>query len=336
MRSTAAGRRGEATTLPNWIKPQLTKLVDAPPDGPEWLHEIKYDGYRMHARLDRGAVRLLTRTGLDWTAKYPTIATAVAALPARQPYLDGELCGVGPDGMTSFTLIQNASDTGNAAALVFFLFDLLHLDGETITARKVSERKARLQALLSQANSPLQHSDHQIGRGPAFYEQACAVKVEGIVSKRTDAPYAPGNRGLWLKVKCLNREEFVVVGWTDPEGSRPWLGTLLLAYHDPGGRLVYAGRVGTGIDHAELERLLRRLQPLAITDRPLEVPPPRNARFGSPLCLSRVHWVRPALVAEVKFLAWTEDNLLRQVVYEGLREDKPAAEVRRSVPRAKI
>src|SRR5215469_6322051 len=132
-------RRAEATALPNWIKPQLTKLVDAPPDGPEWLHEIKYDGYRMHARLDRGAVRLLTRTGLDWTAKYPTIATAVAALPARQTYLDGELCGVGPDGMTSFTLIQNASDTGNAAALVFFLFDLLHLDGETITARKVSE-----------------------------------------------------------------------------------------------------------------------------------------------------------------------------------------------------
>ncbi len=143
---------------------------------------------------------------------------------------------------------------------------------------------------------------------------------------------SPGNRGLWLKVKCLNREEFVVIGWTDPEGARPFLGALLLGYYDPDGRLTYAGRVGTGINQAELERLWRRLQPLAIAKMPLDVPPPRSTRFGSPLVLSRVHWVRPELVAEVKFLTWTEDNLLRQVVYEGLREDKPAAEVRRDVP----
>ena len=254
----------------------------------------------MHARLDRGAVRLLTRTGLDWTHKYPAIVAAVASLPARQAYLDGELCGVRPDGTTSFSVIQNASDTGNAEALVFFLFDLLHLDGETLTARPLKERKVRLQTLLSGANASLRYSDHQIGRGPAFYEQACALKVEGIVSKRVDAPYAPGNRGLWLKVKCLNREEFVVIGWTEPEGSRPWLGALLLAYHDADGRLVYAGRVGTGIGHAELERLWRRLQPLATREMPLDVPSPRG-RFGSPLTLSRVHWVRPELVAEVKY-----------------------------------
>ena len=159
--------------------------------------------------------------------------------------------------------------------------------------------------------------------------------MEGIVSKRVDAPYAPGNRGLWLKVKCLNREEFVVVGWTDPEGSRPWLGALLLAYYDPDGRLVYAGRAGAGIDYAELERLWRRLQPLATSEMPLDLPPPRDSRFGSPLVLSRVHWVRPELVAEVKFLSWTEDNLLRQVVYEGLREDKPPADVRRAPPHPK-
>jgi ATP-dependent DNA ligase len=138
--------------------------------------------------------------------------------------------------------------------------------------------------------------------------------------------------GLWLKVKCLNREEFVVIGWTDPEGTRPFLGALLLGYYDPDGRLTYAGRVGTGINQAELARLSRRLQPLAIDKMPLNVAPPRSTRFASPLVLSRVHWVRPELVAEVKFLTWTEDNLLRQVVYEGLREDKPAAEVRRSVP----
>jgi ATP-dependent DNA ligase len=162
-----------------------------------------------------------------------------------------------------------------------------------------------------------------------------ALSLEGIVSKRADAAYAPGNRGLWLKVKCLHREEFVVVGWTDPEGSRPWLGALLLAYYDPDGRLVYAGRVGTGIKQTELQRLWRRLQPLAVSEMPLELPPPHSTRFGSPLVLSRVHWMRPEFVAEVKYLTWTGDNLLRQVVYEGLREDKPAREVRRDVPHTK-
>jgi ATP-dependent DNA ligase len=135
-----------------------------------------------------------------------------------------------------------------------------------------------------------------------------------------------------VKIKCQNREEFVVVGWTDPEGARPWLGALLLAYYDPDGRLVYAGRVGTGIDYAELGRLWQRLQPLADSEMPLEVPPPRTNRFGSPLVLSRVHWVRPELVAEVKYLTWTDENLLRQVVYEGLREDKDPAEVCRPAP----
>jgi bifunctional non-homologous end joining protein LigD len=224
MTRSLTGRRAEATALPDWVKPQLTKLVDDPPEGSDWLHEIKYDGYRMHARLDRGAVRLLTRTGLDWSHKYPAIAAAVASLPARQAYFDGELCGVRPDGTTSFSLIQNASDTGKGDALVFFLFDLLHLDGEAIGTKPIKERKERLHALLSDATAPVQFSDHQIGRGRAFYDHACALKLEGIVSKRIDAPYAPGNRGLWLKVKCLNREEFVVVGWTDPEGARPWLG----------------------------------------------------------------------------------------------------------------
>jgi DNA ligase D-like protein (predicted ligase) len=324
--------RRERSGLPEWVRPQLTQLVQAAPDGDQWLHEIKYDGFRMHARLDRGEVRLLTRNGLDWTAKYPQIARAVAALPARQAYLDGELCGVRPDGITSFSMIQLASDAGNAAGLVFFLFDLLYLDGEDLSTRPLIERKERLARLLPQTGSPLHYSDHQIGLGPAFYEKACPLGVEGIVSKRADAPYVPGNRGLWLKVKCLNREEFVVIGWTDPEGARPFLGALLLGYYDPAGRLTYAGRVGTGINQAELARLYRRLQPLAVDTMPLDVPPPRSTRFGSPLVLSRVHWVRPELVAEVKFLTWTEDNLLRQVVYEGLREDKPAAEVRREVP----
>jgi ATP-dependent DNA ligase len=218
---------------------------------------------------------------------------------------------------------------------VFFLFDLLYLDGEDVSARLLIEHKARLAALLSHASLPLHYSDRQRGQGRAFHEKACAMSLEGIVSKRADAPYAPGNRGLWVKVKCLHREEFIVVGWTDPEGNRPYLGAPLLAYYDPDGKLIYAGRVGTGIDAAELERLWRRLQPLATARMPLGVPPWPSTRCGSALVLSRVHWVRPELVVEVKFLAWTEDNLLCRVVYEGLREDKPAAVVRREMPHAK-
>jgi bifunctional non-homologous end joining protein LigD len=229
-------------------------------------------------------------------------------------------------------MIQLASDSSNAAGLAFFLFDLLYLDGEDLMARPLIDRKTRLAALLSDVSSALHYCDHQIGRGREFHKQACAMALEGIVSKRADAPYTPGNRGLWLKVKCLDREEFVVIGWTDPEGARPFLGALLLGYYDADGRLIFAGRVGSGINRAELQRLSRKLQPLATDKMPLAAAAPRNSRFGSPLELSRVHWVRPELVVEVKYLAWTGDNLLRQVVYEGLREDKPATEVRREVP----
>jgi ATP-dependent DNA ligase len=191
MARPVAGGRRAAAALPEWIPPQLTQLVDAAPEGDQWLHEIKFDGYRMHARLDRGAVKLLTRTGLDWTRKYPAIVAAVAALGAQQAYIDGELCGVFPDGITSFGMIQAASGAGNAAGLVFFIFDLLHLDGDDISARPLIERKARLATLLSGVAPPLYYSDYHRGQGPAFHERACALALEGIVSKRADAAYAP-------------------------------------------------------------------------------------------------------------------------------------------------
>jgi bifunctional non-homologous end joining protein LigD len=322
-------RHQTAAALPAFVQPQLSKLVKEPPTGTEWLHEIKFDGYRMHARLDHGDVRLLTRTGLDWTKKYPRIAEALRSLPVSQAYLDGELCGVRPDGTTSFNMIQAASDSGNSEALVFFLFDLLHLDGEDLVERPLAARKERLADTLRGIEPPLLYTDHQVGLGPAFYAEVCNRRLEGVVSKRADAPYVPGDRGLWLKTKCLNREEFIVVGWTDPEGSRPYVGAVLLGHYDERGRLIYAGRGGTGISDAELERLWRRLQPLGTKTMPLDAPPPRTTHFGSPLELSRVHWVRPELVVEVAFLAWTDEGLLRQVTYQGIRDDKPAREVRR-------
>ena len=174
--------RGQSSSLPKWVKPQLCKLVDAPPQGPDWQHEIKYDGYRMHARLDRCGVSLLTRTGLDWTHKYPPIVVALSVLPLQEAYFDTELCGVRPDGKTSFSLIQAASDTGNADALVFFMFDLLYLDGDAISSAPLLERKDRLRDLLSNAGSPLQYSDHQIGRGREFYARACELSLEGVLS----------------------------------------------------------------------------------------------------------------------------------------------------------
>jgi DNA ligase D-like protein (predicted ligase) len=330
MALTRHRRRRSVATSPSFIPPQLATLVEQAPDGPGWLHEIKLDGYRMHALLDRGDVRLLTRTGLDWTTKYPEIAEAVAELPARTAYLDGELCGVLPDGRTAFNLIQNAADN-RTGSLVFFPFDLLFLDGEDFRGLPLVARKARLANLLADAPPCLQFTDHQLGRGPAFHRLACEHGLEGIVSKRVNGPYEPGRR-TWLKTKCLNREEFVVVGWSDPEGSRHRLGSLLLGYYTPDGRLVYAGRAGTGLADKELERLWRKLLPLAMDMMPLAEAPPRGSRFGTPLVLSRAHWVRPEMVVEVSYLTWTEDGLLRHVVYIGEREDKPAAEVRRASP----
>src|SRR5207253_6002144 len=189
-------------------------------------------------------------------------------------------------------------------SLVFFLFDLLFLDGENLMALPLIDRKARLEAFLVGAPEMLRYNDHQIGQGPAFHRLVCEYGLEGIVSKRINGRYEPDRRS-WLKVKCLNREEFVVVGWSDPEGSRHRIGSLLLGYYTPDGKLTYAGRVGTGMPVAELERVWRRLQPLTVGKMPLTEPPPRGSRFGSPLVLSRVHWVRPEMVVEVSYVEWT-------------------------------
>ena len=281
MASTAnpTHRSVEQLALPAWVKPQLATLVKEAPDGSDWLHEIKLDGYRMHARLDAGRVQILTRRGNDWTAKYPAIAKALAGLPARNAYLDGELCGVLPDGKTAFNLIQNATDTGQGS-LVFFLFDLLFLDGEDLIASPLVERKARLTAPLTGAPEWLRYNDHQIGHGPAFHRLVCQHGLEGIVSKRVNGRYEPDRRS-WLKTKCLNREEFVVVGWSDPEGSRHRIGALLLGYYTPDdGKLIYAGRAGTGMPDAELERLWQRLH-----------------RWRSRRCLSRFRRHRAAVLA---------------------------------------
>ena len=207
-------------------------------------------------------MKLLTRSGLDWTAKYPATAAAFAKLPVKTAYIDGELCGVRADGVTSFELMQQASDAGYGG-LVYFAFDLLELDGENVARLPLLERKERLAQLLRDPPAGVVYSEHEGGDGEAFRRAACRHGLEGVVSKRTDRPYLPGDRGAWVKSKCLNRAEFVVVGWSDPEGSRHLVGSLLLGYYDPEGRLIYAGRVGTGMSVETLAMLHERLAPLA-------------------------------------------------------------------------
>jgi DNA ligase D-like protein (predicted ligase) len=318
--------------LPSFIPPQLSQLVKAPPEGDGWAHELKYDGYRIHARLAGREVKLLTRTGLDWTGRYQTTAKALAGIGLRATYLDGELCAVRPDGTTSFAELQEATDTRTTHNLIYFVFDLLFVNGKDLMPAPLLDRKGRLQALLKDGPTFIQYSAHHIGDGKRVLDAACGAKAEGIISKRVDAPYVPGNRGIWRKSKCVSREEFVIVGYSEPEGSRPYFGALLLGYYDDDGRLLYAGRAGTGFSDVELRRVFELLQPLHISKMPLDVPPPRTTRFGSPLILSRVHWVRPELVCEVTFLTWTADGLLRQVSYQGIRADKPAKDVRRQRP----
>jgi DNA ligase D-like protein (predicted ligase) len=282
----------------------------------------------MAARIDNGRVQLLTRSGLDWTHKYPTAVSALANLNVQTGYLDGELCGVNAAGLPGFAQTQAATDGERGVHVVYYAFDILHLDGWDVSSLALIERKAILEPLV--LNEPgLQFSGHDTGDGELILKHAGKLGFEGVVSKTIDAPYAPGNRGLWRKAKALNRQEFVIVGWSDPEGSRPYLGALLLGYYADDGKLIYAGRVGTGMPDKVLGDLRRRLDPLARKTPPLNILPPRKTRFGSPLVLARVHWVEPKLVAKITYLTWTADNLLRHTVYVGLREDKLADQVRR-------
>ncbi|MBV8650241.1 MAG: DNA ligase D, partial [Alphaproteobacteria bacterium] len=288
--------------------------------GDDWLHEIKLDGYRILCRLASGKAVLFSRNGLDWSARFPELAAALAKLPAEQAIIDGEVVRLEPSGRTSFPGLQEALSDGATAGLVYFVFDLLHLDGRDLTAAPLEARKAALLDWLGAARGNIRYSDHQIGRGPEFFRHACGFGLEGIVSKRRDAPYRGERSRSWLKIKCGNQDEFVVVGYSKPAGSRTGFGALILGYYDPGGRLRYAGRVGTGFDERMLTELHRRLQELVTKARPCG-PPPKGTSTRD------VHWVRPELVAEIRFTEWTRDLVLRQAAFLGLREDKAAREV---------
>jgi bifunctional non-homologous end joining protein LigD len=305
-------------TLPAWVAPQLATLVSAPPVGDEWVHEMKLDGYRILARVERGRARLLTRNRLDWTDRFPAVAEAAAALPVKEALLDGEIVVFDAAGVSSFQALQQAAESGRAP--IYVAFDLLFLDGRDLRREPLIARKKALARLLRGRRGRLRYSEHFDAPGPTVYERACQMSLEGIVSKRKQAPYASGRGQSWLKVKCVARQEFVIGGFTDPEGARADFGSLLLGVYEPDGRLVYAGKVGTGFTHDTLERLGRRLRRLEQRASPFAPDGPRPPARGA-------HWVKPTLVGEVAFTEWTRDGLLRHPSFQGLREDKPAAQV---------
>lgn len=307
---------------------QLATLVDEPPEGDEWLHEQKFDGYRMLATLERGEARLWSRRFHEWTIELPGIVRAIAQLPVERAMLDGEVAAVLPDGRTSFQALQNSFGGGGGANLVYFAFDLLVEGDAELGALPLDDRKARLERLVARARVPaIRYSDHVIGRGAAFFALACQRGLEGIVSKRRDKPYLPGRGLAWRKTKCLLRQELVIGGFTDPAGKREGLGALLVGYHE-GGRFVYAGKVGTGYTHRQLVELRRLLAPLEQPRSPFTPEPPRA--WTGP----NRHWVTPAHVAEVAFSEWTDEGRLRHPSFQGLREDKPARDVVRERPQS--
>jgi bifunctional non-homologous end joining protein LigD len=308
-------------TMPASLKPQLATAAAVAPGGDEWLHEIKYDGYRLVAYIDGGRVRLVTRGGLDWTEKFPALASRLAKLPIKSAILDGELVALRPDGISNFADLQDAISAKRTGQLTYFAFDLLYRDGWDLTGVTLEDRKAALAELVPpRTEGMLRYSDHHVGQGPDFLKQAADHGVEGIVAKRRDKSYELGRGRNWLKIKSRNHDEFIVVGFTDPDGSREGFGALLLGYYDPSGALRYAGRVGSGFTGARLAQLYRRLSPLETRKAPITLPPAERRRKD-------IHWVKPELVVEVEYACWTTDRLIRQSTFQGLREDKPLKEI---------
>jgi len=328
----APSKTGIDDLLRQYPEVQLATLVDGPPAGDEWLHEIKFDGYRLLAFVANGSVRLLTRNGKDWTTSFPAIVEGLERLPAKDAVLDMEAVILDPKGVSSFQALQAALGAGgDRSRIVGCVFDLLYLDGEDLSAKPLTERKQRLRRLLKGSkHGSLRYSDHVLGAGAATFARACEAGLEGIISKQASAAYRGGRQRSWLKVKCARRQEFIIAGFSDARSGGRAIGALYLAYRDSG-KLHYAGKVGTGFTMESARELAGRFAPLAVEDQTLS----RAETAGVGAAEYRaIHWVKPVLVCEVAFTEWTQDGRIRHPSFQGLREDKDAKDVKREREKA--
>ncbi|MGI8853501.1 MAG: DNA ligase D [Methyloceanibacter sp.] len=312
------GTKARAVKI-NFVSPELATLDSEVPQGRNWLHEVKYDGYRILARKVGDDITLFSRSGLDWTVRFPTIAQALKTVPADSALLDGEVAFVLPSGLTDFKSLQEHIDTANSA-IHFFIFDLLFLDGKDWRNKPLKERRARLAKLMSakSVSNSLVFADYVQGSGPEFYAQAREAGLEGIMSKRADAPYRSGRSRDWLKIKCSERDEFVIGGYSRSEvKGKPFSSLLLGTFAD--GKLVYSGKVGTGFDARDFTRLAQTFEPLERRSSPFEEVPREERKDAV--------WLEPKLVCQIAFTEKTRDGRLRHPSFKGLRDDKKAPEV---------
>lgn len=316
--------------MPVFVPPQLATLAKDPPAGDGWLHELKFDGYRMLCHLSKGKAKFWSRNAKDWTERFSSLEKPLKKLPVNNVILDGEIVVVDPKGRSSFQRLQQSM--GSGAALVFQVFDVIYLDGYLLTRTPLHERKAVLEQLLSAlpAKGPVRYSDHIGGNGQKFFKQACEYGIEGIVSKQADSLYESTRNKNWLKVKCNKRQEFVVVGYTPSKKAFPGFGSLVLGVYGTGkdkGKLIYAGRVGTGFSIKKRLEIQKMLNQIAQPAMPFASKPKDPG-------LRDAHWAKPKLIAEVEFTEWTDDGSIRHPSFQGLREDKKPADVIREEPTA--
>ena len=319
-RPAPRAKRARKAPLPQFVSPQLATLVSAPPAAGKWVYEVKHDGYRMLARITQGDVRLFTRAGNDWTAKLPHLKKALEKLGLEDSWLDGEIVVLAPDGRASFQRLQNAFDARSDAGITYFVFDAPFLDGKDLRRLALGERKALLRKRLT--GGTVRFSDDLQGSAQEILDNACRLGLEGLIGKQADAVYTSGRTRSWIKLKCRARQDFVIGGYTPPKGSRSGFGALLVGTFDPAGKLRFAGKVGTGFDEEMLSALGRRFAPLKRPDPPFENPPREKG----------VTWLRPALVCEVAYAEKTDEGILRQASFMGLREDIPAKQVGEEKP----
>jgi bifunctional non-homologous end joining protein LigD len=311
--------------MPEFVPPQLATLVDEPPAGDEWFHELKFDGYRLQCHLQNGQVRLWTRNHNDWTAKFPSVAKAVKALRLKSVILDGEIVALNASGRASFQRLQQSIKKGAGAGLILHLFDLIYIEGFSLTRTPLRDRKRVLAELIEPLGDSgiFRYSDHIEGNGAQFFKEACKVGLEGIVSKLAESPYESTRSRNWLKIKCIKRQEFVIAGYTLSDKGLPF-SSLILGFYDKG-KLIYAGRAGTGYTNAMRVELKKKLDRMVVNKRPFaEIPKDPGLR--------RAVWTEPKLVGEVAFSEWTDEGIIRHPSFQGLREDKKPHEVVRENP----